>query len=156
MDHADYLTRVGRVLRLSQGELARELGISRRTVNRWVSRGIVLAHFQAQDLARLVHPADPGLAAEIAAAVGSSLPAMGIPAPSPAAKVAAPPPHPGERPAHLVDVVVCAAAEALDASPRAVRPALLAAFRRAREAGFTIEDVEKALSATPRAPRTKA
>ena len=67
----------------------------------------------------------------------------------------------------MVDVVVCAAAEALDVSPRAVRPALLAAFQRAREAGLTLEQVEKALSPevkdpaprsrgradTPRAPR---
>jgi MoxR-like ATPase len=46
----------------------------------------------------------------------------------------------------FVDAIVCAAAEALDASPRAVRGALLAAFACAREAGLPVETVEKALA----------
>jgi hypothetical protein len=51
------------------------------------------------------------------------------------------------KPPHLVDTVVCAAAEALGVPPPAVRPALLAAFQRAREVGLTTEDVEQAISA---------
>ena len=46
----------------------------------------------------------------------------------------------------LADAVVCAAAEALDTSPRLVRPALLAALRCAREAGLTVATLEAALA----------
>jgi hypothetical protein len=40
---------------------------------------------------------------------------------------------------------VCAAAEAIDVMPRTIRPALLAAFRRARRLGLDVATVEKAL-----------
>jgi hypothetical protein len=65
----------------------------------------------------------------------------------------------------LVEVVVCAAAEALDVSPRVVRPALLAAFKSARAVGLDLETMEKALtprsppapaSADPKGPKTKS
>ena len=42
--------------------------------------------------------------------------------------------------------MVCAAAEAMGAAPPAVRPVLLVAFRRAREVGLNVEEVERALS----------
>jgi hypothetical protein len=53
----------------------------------------------------------------------------------------------------LTDAVVCAAAEALNVPPPAVRPALLAAFRRAREVGLRLEDVERVLSDAIERPR---
>jgi hypothetical protein len=91
-----------------------------------------------------VHPHDPALAARIVAARGATLEDAGIvaakpPAPAPAPPSPAPPPY-------LVEVVVCAAAEALDVSPRVVRPALLAAFKSAHAVGLDVEAVEKALT----------
>jgi hypothetical protein len=59
-------------------------------------------------------------------------------------------------PRHLVaDAVVCAGADAVDTTPGAVRAILLAAFRRARELGLGVEEVEKALHAHLAAPRAK-
>jgi hypothetical protein len=46
---------------------------------------------------------------------------------------------------HIVDTVVCAAAEAMQLMPDAIRPALRAAFRRARLAGLSVEAVDAAL-----------
>ncbi|HEY1695502.1 MAG TPA: helix-turn-helix transcriptional regulator [Polyangiaceae bacterium] len=147
--HANFLTRVGDALLLTQGQLGEKLGVSRRTVNRWVSRGFELAPFQARELAQLVHRVDAALAAEIAAAVGSNLEAMGVVAPAHAAQAS-------DANRRRVDTVVCAAAEALDLSPRAVRPALLAAFRRARETGLTLGDVEAALTPVATAERAES
>jgi hypothetical protein len=45
--------------------------------------------------------------------------------------------------------VVCAAAEAMQLMPDAIRPALRAAFRRARLAGLSVEAVDKALNGSP-------
>jgi hypothetical protein len=49
----------------------------------------------------------------------------------------------------LVDAVVCAAAEAMSLSPQAVRPAVLAAFARARDAGLTLDAVVEVLAPPP-------
>jgi hypothetical protein len=48
--------------------------------------------------------------------------------------------------------VVCAAAEAMERMPRDVRPALLAAFRRAREIGLSVDMVERVLQASSALP----
>jgi hypothetical protein len=57
----------------------------------------------------------------------------------------------------VVEAVVCAAADAMDVSPRAMRPALLAAFTRARRIGLTVEAMEKALGGAGEAgPAPKA
>jgi hypothetical protein len=45
----------------------------------------------------------------------------------------------------VIEAVVCAAADAMDESPRRVRPALLAALQRARRMGLTVEAMERAL-----------
>jgi transcriptional regulator with XRE-family HTH domain len=142
------LVYAGQALKMGQARLGERLGVSRRTVNRWTAHGITFSPGQASRLAALVHPANRALAARIAATQGETLESLGLEKPAPPAPPPAPPPEP---PRYAVDVVVCAAAEALDVSPRAVRPALLAAFQRAREAGLTIEHVEKALT-----PPTKA
>ena len=52
--------------------------------------------------------------------------------------------------AFLAHGVVCVAAEAMDLSPRALRPALFAAFKHARELGLTMDAMETALA--PPAP----
>jgi hypothetical protein len=54
----------------------------------------------------------------------------------------------------LLDSVVCAAAETMSMAPQALRPAVLAAFVRAREAGMTVDSLIAGL--TPAAPAAKA
>jgi len=49
----------------------------------------------------------------------------------------------------LVDSVVCAAAEAMSLSPQAIRPAVLAAFARARDAGLSLDAVVDVLAPPP-------
>lgn len=141
----------------TQAGLGKLLGVSRRTAQRWTQSGVPPYHLR--DLARLVHPHDAELAAQIAAAAGGTLESLGIvqPPPPPAPPPPAPPPAPPEPPPAppppppppdgVVDAVVCAASDAMDMMPRDVRAGLLAAFARAREIGVTVEMVEGALRA---------
>ncbi len=134
------------------GEMAKLLGVSRRSYSRWASEGTRLERRQVAVLADLAITRDEALASELAALVGETLVSLGLEEP---AAPLAPSPVPSAEPLStsspkLIDVVVCAAAEALDVSPRAVRPALLAAVRCARELGLTLETMETILSA----PRT--
>jgi hypothetical protein len=129
----------------SQQGLGDILGLSRRTISRWAGGRASLGDARCITLARAVYPRDAHLAARIVATRGATLEDVGIVSPAaPAPPPPAPPPPPP--PAYLVEVVVCAAAEALDASPRVVRPALLAAIRTARAVGLGLEAMEKALS----------
>jgi hypothetical protein len=116
--------------------MAHAIGSSKRTVERWFAKEADPTDAHVIQLARALYPLHPALAAEVAAAVGESLSTIGLVKPRP------PPSH-----AHLIDAVVCVAAETIDAPSKALRPALLAAFRRARELGFTIEEAERALDA---------
>jgi hypothetical protein len=123
----------------TQEELGERLGVSRRTSQRWAGSGI--PSYYLPELARLVHPHDPVLAGEIAQAAGMTLKAAGIvlPPPPPPAPPPAPPPD------GVVDAVVCAAAEAMEMLPKAIRPGLHAAFLRAKEIGLTVDVIERAL-----------
>jgi DNA-binding XRE family transcriptional regulator len=139
-------------LMLSQGELGEKLGASRRTGQRWETKRSYPGPDHLHRLAALVHPHNPGLAADLAAAGGSTLERLGIvkpppppPAPPPPAPPPPPPSPPPPDPIHLVDTVVCAAADAMQLIPDAVRPAVRAAFRRARLAGLSVEVVDAAL-----------
>ncbi|MDP9000984.1 MAG: helix-turn-helix domain-containing protein [Myxococcota bacterium] len=125
-------------LGLTQEELGRMLGVSRRTAQRWSTQGI--PSYSIIDLARVAHPRDPALATEIVTALGTTLEAAGIVAP-------APPGAPAPVPDGVVDAVVCAAAEAMEMMPNEVRPGLLAAFARASEIGLTVDVIEHALRA---------
>jgi transcriptional regulator with XRE-family HTH domain len=127
------LMRLQQTLRLNQKELAKLLGCSSRTVIRYYRGSGVLLPSTYQRLARAVHPHDPAFAAELAASAGQTLVSLGL---EPAA-----PARPAPTARHLVDSVVCAAAEAMQASPHAMRPALVAAFERAIALGMTAEDV---------------
>jgi len=136
----------------NQRGLADLLGLSRRTISRWVKHGHPVASPARIDtLARAVHAHDPALAARIVAVRGATLVDAGIARPEP------PPAPPAPPPPYLVDVVVCAAAEALDVSPRVVRPALLAAFQRARAVGLDVAALESSLSkpSPPEPPRQR-
>jgi DNA-binding transcriptional regulator YiaG len=144
-----------RHLDLSQGELGMKLGYSRRTGQRWERGGSPPGPEELHILAALVHPHSAELSADLAGAGGTTLEALGIvppplptSAPAPPADGASPAPPPPVSlpdPIHIVDTVVCAAAEAIQIMPGAIRPALRAAFRRARLAGLSVEDVDAAL-----------
>ncbi len=152
MDPRAFFSRSQQALRLgTQSELGNLLGISKRTAQRYSSSG--LPQYYLKDLASLVHPVDADLATEIAASMGHTLLSLGIVEPPVAIPLpAAPVPPPPPPPDGIVDAVVCAAAEAMEMMPRDVRPGLLAAFRRAREIGVTVDMVERVLLASLPAP----
>ncbi len=134
----------------SQGALGEALGSSARTGQRWEQGQSDMGLPDIHKLIVMVHPRDPDLAAQLAQVGRTTLLAAGIaPPPPPAPMVAAPPapaaPPPPD-PAYLVDTVVCAAAEAMDVMPEGIRPALRAAFRRARLARLSVEDIDSALN----------
>jgi transcriptional regulator with XRE-family HTH domain len=135
----------------SQGELGELLGSSQRSGQRWERGEAVPTPEQLHTLAALVYPKNKDLAGEIAAATGKTIEQLGLvrldpaPAPSPAPATAVAPAQPPPDPIHIVDTVVCAAAEAMQIMPDAIRPALRAAFRRAHLAGLTVEAVDRAL-----------
>ena len=139
MEDTALLLEASRALSLNQRELAELLGISSRTVQRWFARrsSPISLHWHA--LARATHGAQPALAARLARQGGSSLEELALVAQPPRASDV------------LADAVVCAAAEAIDVAPGAIRPALLAAVRRARQLRLTLEDLEVSLGeAKPR------
>jgi DNA-binding transcriptional regulator YiaG len=144
---AALLIEARRHLGVSQGQLGEMLGSSERTGQRWERGGSTPMPTQLHTLAGLVYPHARDLAAQIAAAGGSSLEHLGI------VRTEEPPPPPPPAqpevpdPVHIVDTVVCAAAEAMNLMPNEIRPALRAAFRRARLAGLTVEAVDRGLHA---------
>src|SRR5579859_7114131 len=136
-------------LGMTQKEFGEALGVSHRTATRWDAGKAEPADFQLRTLAGLLLPVSRALAVECAAQNHESLVDLGLE--KPPAPPAPPPPPPPPPPLpyttdDLVDIVVCAAAEATDASPRAVRQLLHVAFRRARDVGLTVQQVESALA----------
>ncbi|HLK36017.1 MAG TPA: helix-turn-helix domain-containing protein [Polyangiaceae bacterium] len=125
-------------LGMNQAEFGPALGWSHRTAVRWERGRATPTAESLVKLASLLAPIDLDLAAEIAATVGQTLESLGIVAP--AAK-----PGPTLSPADLSDLVVCAAADAADLAPRALRSLLYAAFARARALGLSVEQVEESL-----------
>jgi hypothetical protein len=147
-----------RALRLNQEGLGKLMGgVTRRTVWRYQGARSSPQPHHLHSLAGHIFPIDKALAEQLAAAGGTTLETLGLVAPAPApAKVApAAPLPPAPTPIDpmsarlLVDAVVCAAAEALDVSPRSVRGALHAAFARAKETGLSIDAIEAALAPPP-------
>ncbi len=123
-------------------DLAEMLGVSERTVGRWMSRGGGLSSEQVARLAVLVHPRDPELAAKLAVEAGTSLEKLGLVVSASAEALARMRPFP---PIGLVvDSVVHAAVEAQRDDPD-VRAVLRAAFERARGIGLTVDEVCQAL-----------
>jgi hypothetical protein len=133
-------------LGISQEKLGTLLGATRRTVSRWVSRRSEPTVSQLQKLARAVYSVDASLAAALAAEGGQSLESLGLvrPAPPPVAAPAPSRPFPPVR--LLVESVVCAAAEAMQAPPTAVRDVLRAALARAHALGLNVEEMNDALA----------
>ena len=142
---------------MKQTEWGDLLGVSARTVIRLENGQGATTPMMLYQAARAVYPFNRELAARIAEAGSSSVVALGLEDES--APVHAPPPSepvliasepaslPALKPAmhHLVDSVICAAAESMGQPPQALRPALFAACARAREIGLTLEDLEQSL-----------
>jgi len=140
----------------TQRELGENLGGSHRTATRWESGA---AHFDVGTAAKLaahVYSRDPGIAAELAAAIGQTLVSLGVEAPPPPPLPPAPVhvaiPAPAARAARptqevvrdLLDAIVCSVADAQDVAPRMVRPLVLLTLRRALEVGLDVESALKA------------
>jgi transcriptional regulator with XRE-family HTH domain len=150
------------LLGMTQPALAEHLGSSRRTVQRWEIGHARPLPSTLVDLARSVLPLDRGLAETlhaIAAETCIASPFLGTigplvteappapPPPEPRPSPAPSPPQPVPVPvAVLVDAVVCASAEAMGATPQAIRPALYAAFARARDLDLAPSVVADALA----------
>jgi hypothetical protein len=136
-------------LGLNQAELGKLLGgVTRRTVWRYQGGRTSPHPAHVLTLAGHVFPKDASLAAELAAARGETLESLGLVAPQAKAEPAAQPID-AKHARLLVDAVVCAAAEELDASPRNVRRALHAAFARANETGLAMDVIERVLAPKP-------
>lgn len=129
------LHRARHVLGDNQEELARRVGSSKRTVQRWEVERSSPAPWHLHRLIDAVRPRDPELAAQLEVyAPRPAPPAPPAPEPAPAAVVT---------PAlsALVSAVICAAAEAMNVPPQAIRPAVLAALVQARDTGLSLEQV---------------
>ncbi|HTQ46580.1 MAG TPA: helix-turn-helix transcriptional regulator [Polyangiaceae bacterium] len=136
----------------SQEELGKKLGVSRRTMTRWMRKQSYPSPLEWANLARLVYPRNRALAEQIASGLKESLVTLGIEAP-PAPPPPPPPPPPG-RPyppsGDLVDSVVCAAAEAIAVTPQSIRPALVAAFDRFASVGLSLDEMRAGLESVTR------
>jgi transcriptional regulator with XRE-family HTH domain len=136
-----------RALGVLQKDLAEMLGVSTKTISRWMGGAANLDPSQLATLTSAVHAKEPALAARIAAAHGRTLEELGIVTPAAAESTATRDPR-AER--LLADAIVCSAAEVADVSPRAMRPALAAALGRAREAGLTLDAAHALFAAAPK------
>jgi transcriptional regulator with XRE-family HTH domain len=136
-------------LTMSQGAFGEALGASKRTAQRWDTGRSAPGADALQRLAARLVPVNRELAVEVAEAAGQTLASLGLeaaPAPTAAPVSALPPVSTRDR----VDLVVLAAVEGGGLLPSAVRPALHAAVKRARELGLSIDAIEEALK-----PRTR-
>lgn len=141
-----------------QRDFAQLLGISERSMSRWLGEGIaILRPEQLQALARAVIGINPALAAEVATRGGTSLEALGLvkpppaatppPPPPPVAEVRAPAPAPMPASAALLDSIVCVGADLHGYPIGQVRAILEASFARALELGLSTEAVVKGFAA---------
>jgi DNA-binding XRE family transcriptional regulator len=144
------LVRAQTALGMTQETLGALLGVSRKTMGRWqAGHGNPTIQQWAQIAAR-VHAVNPALAATIAAEMGEDLASLGIAASSPQQAPALPAGTHARQAVttgDLVDSIVCAAAEAVAATPQYIRPALLAAFDRAASVSLVVDEVRTTLRA---------
>jgi len=135
----------------SQKQLAALCEHDRRTAMRWERGATAPTPLNFQAMARAVYPSSRPLAVRLADAAGMTLVSMGLEAPAPPPAPAVPPGPPPPSPAHLVDSIVCVAAEAAGLTPQAIRPAVLAAFERAVALHMRAEAVVASLTTASRA-----
>ena len=148
------LLRLQHTLHLNQKELGSLMGCSSRTIIRYYHGGGVILPTTYESLAKAVHPHDRAFAAELAATAGQTLVSLGLETP-PAPPSPPVPVRPSPSSRHMVDSIVCAAAEAMQTPPHVMRPALTAAFERAFALGMTAEEVLKGMPAEPPAKGAK-
>lgn len=158
---AELLVRARKTLGMTQAEFGPALGWSHKTALRWEWGRSEPDGPSMQKLLTLIAPIDVELATELAAAAGTTLESAGL-APPPPAPPALPATAPDQhRAKHALpevtlddrtELVVHAAAEAMDAMPAAVRPMLYAAAARAIALGLTIEQLEASLRLRVAAP----
>ena len=122
---------------LTQQEFGEIVGLTKRTIQRWEERGASLIPSEVEALARALHPVRPDLAAQIAATVDTTLDRLGIVTAGAASPMAMSDP---------IDSVVHAAADVMGVTPDAIRPAIAAAFVRAREVGLDVQAVAEKLT----------
>jgi len=146
------LARAQRALGMTHRQFGDVLGASERTSLRWARGSASVGIVELQKLAALVHPRDPQLARELAEASNATLESLEIVAPPPPPSPPVPPPQPAApekaplAPHLVADLVVCAAADAIGSAPGVARVALRAAFKRAKEMGVSVAEVERALA----------
>jgi transcriptional regulator with XRE-family HTH domain len=124
-----------RTMHMNQRKFADAVGSSLRTVQRWETSRSSPVPAGVHRIADAVRALDPALAAEI-----DTLSPRRAPPPA----LVSPPASPVQPPltdAVRLDALVCAAAEAMGLAPQTLRPALLAAFRRAKATGLTVDAV---------------
>jgi transcriptional regulator with XRE-family HTH domain len=124
-------------LGLTQEGFGDLFGCTKRTVQRWEEGGTTLVPSEIEALARLLLPVRPDLAAQIAASDDTTLDPLGIVSAGAASPIATSDP---------TDSVVRAAAEVMGVTPDAIRPAIAAAFARAREVGVDVQTVAERLN----------
>ena len=125
-------------LGLTQEEMGKLVGCTKRTVQRWEDRGALLVAPEVEALVRALHPVRPDLATQIAAIDGRTPDQIGLS--TPAGRTS------GAPKSDPIDAVVVAAAEAIGVTAEAVRPAVAAAFARAEDEGLDVKTVNERLN----------
>jgi transcriptional regulator with XRE-family HTH domain len=118
--------RVQIALALTQRQLADLVGVERRTIQRWQSRGGLAGTTELLKVAVALDATTPELAAEVRAIASQD------------------PTRPTE--SHVIAAIVGAAAAAVGMSDEAVKPAVEAAFRAAKAHGASVHGMVLALT----------
>ncbi len=141
---AKALDRMFHRLRWTQKQMFERTGVSSRTLSRWRLEGKPPSAKAIAKLVRVVAPIDREAATWLAEAARIPMPrlAPATPTATPAASTGT-----GADAVRLrVDSILCVAADAMNLPPNAVRPALRAAFLRARELGVSIDTMAEAIA----------
>jgi transcriptional regulator with XRE-family HTH domain len=140
---------------LNQGDIASELGISRKTYvllesNRWLPQPRAQAHFVKQ-----LHRLHPPLAKVFADLMGASVadfvevrPVVASPPPAAGTTVAVP--LEAKHAELVLDSAILGVAEQLDMSPRALRPIVAALLERLAAAGMPMGQAATIAKTPPR------
>jgi hypothetical protein len=147
---AALITLAANALGESQTSLGDKLGKARKTIGKWMAGRSRPLGSEVAEIARRVVPLDVALARELVESHNAS-------AHGPEWRIdvyTVLPKEPGKIAAHLADAVVCAACDAANATPATMRPAVVAALRRAIELGLDPARLADALE--PGAPKGRA
>jgi hypothetical protein len=125
IDSAKLIIECQFALRTTQEKLGELLGKSKRTIQRWQDKGCVLLPEQADTLAKALRRTRPDLADQVLALGAKTAASLGRAPATP----------------EVIDAILRAAAKAGHTSPKAVRPAVQAAFAKAAEVGVTVNAV---------------